>query len=110
MQRPVVVLADEPVASLDPESSATVMSLLLRICREDHLTVIASLHQVELALGWADRMVGLRDGRIVLDAAASDMTQASIMEIYRRGVAEKDISTERDQVLVGPGLTRPAEP
>jgi phosphonate transport system ATP-binding protein len=110
MQQPVVVLADEPVASLDPESSATVMSLLLRICREDHLTVIASLHQVELALGWADRMVGLRDGRIVLDAAASDMTQASIMEIYRRGVVERGDSAERDGVLVGPGVTRPAEP
>jgi phosphonate transport system ATP-binding protein len=109
MQRPVVVLADEPVASLDPESSATVMSLLLRICREDHLTVIASLHQVELALGWADRMVGLRDGRIVLDAAASDMTQTSIMEIYRRGVAAQGDSTERDQVLVGPGVVTSAE-
>jgi phosphonate transport system ATP-binding protein len=83
MQHPVVLLADEPVASLDPESSAAVMELLLRICQEEHLTVIASLHQVELARGWADRMVGLRDGRTVLDARPQDVTSEEIMEIYR---------------------------
>lgn len=86
MQQPVLLLADEPVASLDPESSTAVMDLLLRICREDHLTVIASLHQVELALGWADRMVGLRDGQVVLDAKSTEMTRAEVMEIYRRGI------------------------
>jgi phosphonate transport system ATP-binding protein len=85
MQQPVLLLADEPVASLDPESSASVMELLLRICQEDHLTVIASLHQVELARGWADRMVGLRDGRVVLDARPQDVTSDAVMEIYRGG-------------------------
>lgn len=83
MQHPVLLLADEPVASLDPETSAAVMELLLRICQEEHLTVIASLHQVELARGWADRMVGLRDGRTVLDARPQDITSEEIMEIYR---------------------------
>jgi phosphonate transport system ATP-binding protein len=83
MQQPVLMLADEPVASLDPESSAAVMELLLRICQEEHLTVIASLHQVELARGWADRMVGLRDGRVVLDARPQDVTSDGVMEIYR---------------------------
>jgi phosphonate transport system ATP-binding protein len=85
MQQPVLLLADEPVASLDPESSAAVMELLLRICQEEHLTVIASLHQVELARGWADRMVGLRDGRVVLDAMSQDVTSDGIMAIYRGG-------------------------
>jgi phosphonate transport system ATP-binding protein len=83
MQHPVLLLADEPVASLDPESSVAVMELLLQICQEEHLTVIASLHQVELARGWADRMVGLRDGRTVLDARPQDITSEEIMEIYR---------------------------
>jgi phosphonate transport system ATP-binding protein len=112
MQQPVLVLADEPVASLDPESSAAVLSLLLRICREDHLTVIASLHQVELALGWADRMIGLRDGSVVLDAWTKDITQASVMEIYRRGIAEAAseptpaVSPER--ILVGQGTSETA--
>jgi phosphonate transport system ATP-binding protein len=84
MQRPKLLLADEPVASLDPESSAAVMAVLLRVCREEHLTVIASLHQVELARGWADRIVGLRDGRIVLDASPDSLDADGVREIYRR--------------------------
>ncbi len=87
MQRPVLLLADEPVASLDPESSAAVMELMLRISREDNLTVIASLHQVELARGWADRLIGLRDGRVVADAKPDEMNEQRLSEIYRR-VAE----------------------
>ena len=83
MQRPTVLLADEPVASLDPESSAAVMSLMLEICQEKGLTVIASLHQVELARGWADRLVGMRHGRVVLDGSPKDISGEEIMEIYR---------------------------
>jgi phosphonate transport system ATP-binding protein len=83
MQRPTVLLADEPVASLDPETSAAVMSLLLEICQEKGLTVITSLHQVELARGWADRLVGMRDGRVVLDASPRDVSGEEVMEIYR---------------------------
>lgn len=105
MQQPVLLLADEPVASLDPESSTAVMDLLLRICREEHLTVIASLHQVELAMGWADRMVGLRDGRVVLDAKAAGMTRAEVMEIYRRGIAA---APEADGRTPAPALVGPA--
>jgi phosphonate transport system ATP-binding protein len=83
MQRPTVLLADEPVASLDPESSAAVMSLLLEICQEKGLTVIASLHQVELARGWADRLVGMRQGRVVLDGTPKELGSEEVMEIYR---------------------------
>ena len=83
MQRPTVLLADEPVASLDPETSAAVMSLMLEICQEKGLTVIASLHQVELARGWADRLVGMRHGRVVLDASPKDVSSEEVMEIYR---------------------------
>jgi phosphonate transport system ATP-binding protein len=118
MQQPVLLLADEPVASLDPESSAAVMDVMLRICREDHLTVIASLHQVELALGWADRMLGLRDGSVVLDARPGDITQDGVMEIYRRGIAEDtsslvvvaEGSTARSKVLVGNSRVDPTGP
>jgi phosphonate transport system ATP-binding protein len=102
MQRPVLLLADEPVASLDPESSAAVMELLLRICQEEHLTVVASLHQVELARGWADRMVGLRDGRTVLDARPQDISSEDIMEIYRGA------RTTPEPGSAGPVSTRPA--
>lgn len=84
MQRPQLLLADEPVASLDPESSAQVMDVLFRICVEDQLTVLCSLHQVELALGWCHRIVGLRDGRVVLDREAAGLDGAAVGEVYRR--------------------------
>jgi phosphonate transport system ATP-binding protein len=84
MQGPELVLADEPVASLDPEASRTVMDLLFKICQEDGLTVICSLHQVELALAHGTRLVGLRDGVIVLDTPTSDIDVAGAMQVYQR--------------------------
>ncbi|WP_440312280.1 phosphonate ABC transporter ATP-binding protein [Leucobacter chromiireducens] len=81
-QRPSLVLADEPVASLDPESSRQVMDILRAACEEDGLTVICSLHQVDLAIDWADRVVGLRNGQIVFDRMAKDMSIADASTIY----------------------------
>jgi phosphonate transport system ATP-binding protein len=72
MQRPQVLLADEPVASLDPESS------------ENSLTVLCSLHQVDLALGWGDRIVGLRTGRTVLDLPTAGLDRDQVMAVYSR--------------------------
>ena len=84
MQQPQLLLADDPVASLDPESSAQVLELLLRIAIEEKMTVIVTLHQVELALGWAHRIVGLRDGQVVLDRDARGLSQGDVMEVYQR--------------------------
>ncbi len=84
MQRPRIVLADEPVASLDPENAGVVMDLLQRVCSEEKLTVVCTLHQVDLALGWAHRLVGLRDGRVVLDRPAAGLEREDIMPIYQR--------------------------
>jgi len=84
MQQPQLLLADEPVASLDPESSAQVLELLLRVAMEEKMTVIVTLHQVELALGWAHRIVGLRDGQVVLDRDARGLSQGDVMEVYQR--------------------------
>lgn len=84
MQRPRIVLADEPVASLDPEISGQVMDVLMRVCTEEGLTVLCSLHQVDLAIGWADRLVGLRDGRLVLDKPAAGLSTEEVMAVYRR--------------------------
>jgi len=84
MQQPKLVLADEPVASLDPEISGQVMDLLVQCCIEDNITVICSLHQVELALGWTDRLIGLRDGKVVMDTPVDDsLNQDDVMEVYR---------------------------
>ena len=85
MQKPRLVLADEPVASLDPEISGQVMDVLFRSCVEDGITVVCSLHQVDLALGWANRLIGLRDGRVVLDSVVdSDLDQQVVMDVYQR--------------------------
>jgi phosphonate transport system ATP-binding protein len=84
MQQPEIVLADEPVASLDPEISAQVMEVLFRVTTEAGYTVITSLHQVDLALGWAQRLVGLRDGQVVLDRPASGLTTDEVMAVYQR--------------------------
>lgn len=87
MQNPDVLLADEPVASLDPESSGVVLSLIREIAAERRLTVVCSLHQVDIALGWGDRIVGLRHGEVVLDAPADGLAKTAVMDIYGRAGA-----------------------
>ncbi|MFB8141232.1 phosphonate ABC transporter ATP-binding protein [Streptomyces parvus] len=82
LQRPRLLLADEPVASLDPESAAQVMTLLKGLARTERLTVICSLHQVDLALSWAERVVGLRSGRVVLDERTAGLTREELMAFY----------------------------
>lgn len=81
-QRPQLVLADEPVASLDPASGEKVLADLHRICREDGITAIVSLHQVELARRFADRVIGLAGGRIVFEGTASQLGQTILDQIY----------------------------
>src|SRR3984957_7808004 len=81
-QRPQIVLADEPVASLDPASGVKVLADLHRICREDGITTIVSLHQVELARRFADRVIGLASGRIVFEGAASKLGKTILNQIY----------------------------
>lgn len=82
MQDPEILLADEPVASLDPESAQQVMNLIREIGMERSLTVVCSLHQVELALFWGDRIIGLRAGALVLDTATQGLGKEQVMEIY----------------------------
>lgn len=106
MQRPKIMLADEPVASLDPESSAQVLDLLLRVSIEDGMTVVVTLHQVELALGWATRIVGLRDGRVVLDRDATTLKQEDVMEVYQR--VDNTLSKELDPIAVDAASVLPA--
>ena len=83
MKSPVLLLADEPVASLDPMISKSIMILLRDIGREIGITVICNLHQVDLALNYSDRIIGLSGGRIVLNKLTSDIDEAYIRNIYR---------------------------
>lgn len=81
-QEPEIVLADEPIASLDPASAELVLSDLHRICREDGLTAIVSLHHVDFARRFADRIVGLRRGEVVFDGAPGQLGAAAVSAIY----------------------------
>ena len=81
-QRPQVLLADEPVASLDPEAADDIMRLLRRLAAEERLAVLCVLHQVELAYAYADRVVGVRDGRLVFDLPSRDLPRDVVHQLY----------------------------
>lgn len=81
-QQPSMILADEPVASLDPATSERVLGLLRDICQEDGITAVISLHQLEYAQRFADRIIGLANARIVFDAPPSQLKQHHLNEIY----------------------------
>ena len=83
-----LILADEPIASLDPESSRNVMEILARINREDQCTVIVSLHQVEIALKYCPRVIALHQGKVVFDGAAAALTPELLRELYGVQVEE----------------------
>ncbi len=82
-QQSRLILADEPVASLDPESAAIVLQTLREIAHERNIAVICSLHQVNLAIEYADRVIGLKDGKVVADLPAVELGNAEHNLIYR---------------------------
>lgn len=81
-QQPQYILADEPVASLDPNSAHRILTLLRQICQEDRIGALVSLHQVELALEYADRIIGLSQGQIVYDGPPSGFDRDTQQHIY----------------------------
>ena len=81
-QRPVVMLADEPVASLDPEAAQEIMRLLRRMAHDEGLAVLCVLHQVDLAFAYADRVVGMRDGRVAFDRRRADVSHDQVQRLY----------------------------
>ncbi|MCV2354619.1 phosphonate ABC transporter ATP-binding protein [Paucibacter sp. B2R-40] len=97
-----IILADEPIASLDPESSRRVMSLLAELNRELGVTVLVSLHQVDYAFAFCPRTVALRQGQVVFDGATQELTPLKLRELY---------GSQIDELItpVSPGLA-PAVP
>ncbi|MEO1177724.1 MAG: phosphonate ABC transporter ATP-binding protein, partial [Pseudomonadota bacterium] len=81
-QEPKMILADEPVASLDPASSERVLNVLRSICKEDSIPVIVSLHQLDYAKAFADRIIGLAEGRIVYDGPPAQLSESVLTRIY----------------------------
>jgi len=82
VQEPALMLADEPVASLDPKAAEEVMGYMRDAAKERTLTTIASLHQVGIAREFGERYIGLRDGRVVFDGGKDDLTMDVVDEIY----------------------------
>lgn len=83
-QRPKVILADEPTASLDPELTRVIMDILKRVNVEQGITTIVSQHQVETALAYGKRVLGLRKGELVFDGSVSEVSPGRLEEIYRQ--------------------------
>lgn len=99
VQKARIVLADEPIASLDPESARRVMQTLADVNREDGTTVIVSLHQVDVALRFCPRTVALSKGRVVYDGPSGALTEQMLRDLY---------GTEAEDILGGSNtLTRP---
>ncbi|HEV7950380.1 MAG TPA: phosphonate ABC transporter ATP-binding protein [Glaciihabitans sp.] len=89
-QEPSVMLADEPVASLDPPTAHTVMDDLRRINTNEGLTVLVNIHLMDLARQYTTRMIGLRGGEIVYDGSAADATERDFEQIYGRPIQPGD--------------------
>lgn len=81
-QNPQIILADEPVASLDPVTAKMVMDDFKRINEDLNITILINIHHVELALEYADRVIGIRKGEVVYDGPSSDITQDMLDDIY----------------------------
>lgn len=82
VQQPTAILADEPVASLDPVRGQEIMSLLIELSLETGMTLLASLHDVDMALASFDRVIGLRSGRIVFDKPRSELSSSEVDALY----------------------------
>ena len=83
IKKPLLLLADEPVASLDPKASNLIMSLLKKINKEFNITILCNLHQIDLATQYSDRIVGLLDGAIMFDKSTQNINKTNINQIYK---------------------------
>ena len=86
-QKPTVLLADEPVASLDPEAADEIMRLLRHLAADENLAVLCVLHQVELAYAYADRVIGIRDGRMAFDLPRAKVSRDDVKRLYNAEAA-----------------------
>jgi phosphonate transport system ATP-binding protein len=90
-QRPKIILADEPVASLDPITANLIMKDFRRVNETENITVVVNMHHVDLALRYAKRVIGINKGEVVFDGPASDVTEELLRRIYGRELTDDDI-------------------
>lgn len=108
VQNARVILADEPIASLDPESSRRVMSLLTQINRTRKVAVVVSLHQVDVAMRYCPRVVALRHGRVVYDGPSAALTPKMLRDLYGTEADELLHDSVADEPAPAEGLPVPA--
>ncbi|WP_440765517.1 phosphonate ABC transporter ATP-binding protein [Natronorubrum sp. DTA7] len=111
-QEPDLIVADEPIASLDPQSAETVMNQLQSYCKTENVPVLVNLHQVDTALEYADRVVGLSDGATVYDGSPERLDEDAIDQIYADGTDPVDVDPIAGDVTAPPASTtveRPVE-
>jgi phosphonate transport system ATP-binding protein len=105
VQEPKLILADEPIASLDPRNTRIVMDALLRINRHYGITVLCNLHSLDLARGYCDRLVGMANGRVVFDGTGADLTDDVARELY--GLEAGEVMDETPAPTLVPGMAPP---
>ena len=107
-QEPKMILADEPIASLDPLSAEVVMKSLREIHERDRLTVVCNLHTLDTARAYCERVIGMREGRLVFDGAPSELSPAVVRDIYG---AQHDIDESTTSTALGSAgpVSRPLE-
>ena len=106
VQHAKIILADEPIASLDPESARTVMDILAKINREHGITVLVSLHQVQFARRYCPRTIALNQGRVVYDGPSTALTPELLRDLY--GAEADDILSLGDHISVLQNAKRPS--
>lgn len=88
-QQPIALLADEPVASVDPARARDLIALLRNLTEKRNLTLVVSLHDLNLAREFFPRMIGLRQGRVVFDATTREVSQTQYEDLYDLGVSSR---------------------
>jgi phosphonate transport system ATP-binding protein len=97
MQEPKFILADEPIASLDPRNARTVMEALRQVNREDGITVLTNLHHLDTARHYCDRIVAMQAGRVMFDGPPAMLTGEKVREIY--GVSEDEFDEQAEEAV-----------
>ncbi len=95
IQQPKILLVDEPTSSLDPETSGTVMQLLTDIAAERDVPVLINIHEVDLAIEHADRIVGLHDGELVFEGSPAELDQQGLDQVYRGAEVPENTDQQR---------------
>lgn len=91
-QKPKTILADEPVASLDPATADKVLNLIHTICKEDGISAVVSLHQVDLAKKYGDRIIGLAGGRVVFDGQPDELSERQVEALYQNRLVDSEFA------------------